>query len=460
MNIAVIGAGISGIAAARAAQNKNIAFDVYESTPNLGGIWRFDEATDRTTVYYNLFCNTTKQMMSFSDLPFADEIPDMPYHTQVDRYLNDYVDHFSLREHIRFEDPVVDVRKVDGRWEVTSQSQQATYDAVFVANGHHSVPNIPAVDGEFNGEILHSQAYKGPGPRFAGKRVLIVGLGNTAADMAADLVGVASQIDVSIRRTPFLMQKYTDTGVPYEHAIIRDRAPAESIACDVSGLDFPPSPVPVPSPGTEMDVYPTFASRLVDQVSSGNVRMRGPLSRFAGSTVHFKDGGSADYDVIFFSTGYRVEFPFLQQGAIEVDDRIGWQRLYKNIALPSDPTLFFIGLVQPVGSMSPTAEAQSIWSIAALTGEFSLPSRTDMEAEIEERVRRGLEKGSQMRAVEELNQIHYMTDLWQECTGKKSPFTPYFLQLLQRYKEASKRGYPHPQEGVIPASDCDGPHCH
>jgi len=459
LKIAIIGAGISGLAAARAAQKKDIAFDIYESTPHLGGIWHFDEAPDRTSVYRNLFCNTTKQMMSFSDLDFADDVPDMPYHTQVDQYLNDYADHFGIRDHIRFEDPVVSVRKVDGRWALESEGQQGTYGAVFVANGHHSVTNIPEVPGEFSGETFHSQAYKGPDPRFEGKRVLIVGLGNTGADIGYDLVGIASRVDVSIRRKPFLMRRYTEAGVPYEHAIIRDKAPAESVACDISGLDFPPSLPPAPNPGPEMDVYPTFADHFVGQVARDKIKMRGPLTRFEGPTVHFQDGECAEYDVVIFSTGYKVDFPFLPEGTVAVDDRIGWRRLYKNIALPRDPTLFFIGLVQPVGAVSTTAEAQASWSIAALTGEFSLPSEADMEAEIEERVRRGLEKSSQTRAVEELNQIHYMTDLWQQYSGKKSPFTPYFLQLAMRYKGALKRGYPHPQERVIPADALDGSHC-
>ena len=458
MKVAIIGAGVSGIAAGRAAMSKGVAYDIYESTADVGGIWHFDEAPDRTSVYYNLFCNTTKQMMSFSDLPFEDDIPDMPYHSQIDRYLNDYVDRYSIREHIRFKDPVTSVRKINDRWEVSSQSHQATYHAVLIANGHHSARSIPKVEGEFSGHILHSQAYKGPAPQFKGKRVLIVGLGNTAADIGADLVGVASRIDVSIRRTPFLMRKYTETGVPYEHAVIRDREPAESIACDISGLGFPPSPSPIPTPGDEMDVYPTFADRFVEQVSRGEIEMRGPLAKFDGPTVHFNDGDHVDYDVIIFATGYKVEFPFLPEGTIEVDDRIGWRRLYKNIVLPNDPTLFFIGLVQPVGAMPPTSEAQSIWSIAALTGELSLPSQEEMEAEIEARVLRGLEKGSQKRAVEELNQISYMTDLWQELTGKKTPFSPYFLKLLQRYKEALKRGYPHPKERLVPTDVCDGPH--
>ncbi|NNC99539.1 MAG: NAD(P)-binding domain-containing protein, partial [Gammaproteobacteria bacterium] len=409
VKVAIIGAGISGIAAARAAINKGVAFDMYESAAHIGGIWHFDEAPDRTSVYYNLFCNTTKQMMSYSDFPFEDDIPDMPYHTQIDRYLNDYVDRHSIRDHIRFEDPVTTLRKVNNRWELSSQGHQATYDAVLVANGHHSARSIPKVEGEFSGPVLHSQSYKGPAPQFKGKRVLIVGLGNTAADIGADLAGVASRVEVSIRRTPFLMRKYTEAGVPYEHAVIRDREPAESIACDISGLDFPPSPIPVPSPGDEMAVYPTFADRFVEQVSRGNIKMRGPLARFDGPTVHFNNGDRADYDVIVFSTGYKVDFPFLPEGAIDVDNRIGWRRLYKNIVPPSDPTLFFIGLVQPVGAMPPTSEVQSTWSIAALTGEFSLPSHEEMEAEIDARVLRGLEKGSQKRAVEELNQIHYMT---------------------------------------------------
>ncbi len=459
MKVAIIGAGVSGIAAARAAMKKDVEFDIYESTAHVGGIWHFNEAPDRTSVYYNLFCNTTKQMMAFSDLPFEDDIPDMPYHSQIDRYLNDYVDRYGIRDKIRFEDPVTSVRKVDNHWELTSQSHQATYQAVFVANGHHSARNIPEVAGEFSGQTLHSQSYKGPGPQFKGKRVLIVGLGNTAADIGVDLVDVADRVDVSIRRTPLLMRKYTEAGVPYEHAVIRDQEPAESIACDISGLNFPPSPIPVPTPGNEMDVYPTFADHFVEQVSRGKIDMRGPLTRFDGPAVHFADGDHADYDVIIFSTGYKVEFPFLPEEAIDVDERIGWRRLYKNIALPSDPTLFFIGLVQPVGAMPPTSEAQSTWSIAALNSEFSLPNKEEMEAEIDARVQKGLEKGSQKRAVEELNQIHYMTDLWQEVSGKKSPFSPYFMRLLQRYKEALKRGYPHPKERQLPPDVHDGPHC-
>jgi hypothetical protein len=121
--------------------------------------------------------------------------------------------------------------------------------------------------------------------------------------------------------------------------------------------------------------------------------------------------------------------------------------------------LFFIGLVQPVGAMPPTSEAQSSWSIGALTGEFALPSREEMDAEIDTRVLRGLEKGSQKRSVEELNQIHYMTDLWRQLSGSRSPLSPYFLRLTQRYKQALKRGYPHPRERQVPTDVRDGPHC-
>jgi len=147
--------------------------------------------------------------MRFSDFPMPDDFPDYGHHSDVLRYFEAYVDHFRIREHITFNTAVVDVCPVPGgQWDVTLDTGETRrYGAVLVANGHHWNPRYPQFPGTFNGQSIHSHHYKNS-QGLDGKHVLIVGIGNSACDIAIDLCRVAKYVYLSTRSSSWVVPKY------------------------------------------------------------------------------------------------------------------------------------------------------------------------------------------------------------------------------------------------------------
>ena len=164
----LIGAGSSGIAAAKALHERGLPFDCYELSDRVGGNWVFQNKNGISSSYRSLHINTSRERMEYSDFPMPKSYPDFPRHDHIARYFDDYVDHFGFRDRIRFGVGVDHVERLDdGRWEVrTTEGETETYDAVIVANGHHWDPRMPepAFPGSdtFEGLQLHSHAYMDP----------------------------------------------------------------------------------------------------------------------------------------------------------------------------------------------------------------------------------------------------------------------------------------------------------
>src|SRR3954447_9048696 len=189
--VCVIGAGASGIAAAKALHERGFGFDCFEASDRVGGNWVFGNRTGRSPAYRSLHTNTSRERTQFSDFPMPESYPDFPHHTQMAAYFDAYVDHFGFRERITFETLVTRAEpRPGGGWAITTDAGETReYDALIVANGHHWDPRRPepAFPGSdrFAGRQLHAHEYaREDAELFRDRSVVVLGMGNSAMDIA------------------------------------------------------------------------------------------------------------------------------------------------------------------------------------------------------------------------------------------------------------------------------------
>lgn len=356
-SIALIGAGPSGLAAARNLQKAGLAFQGFEAYSDVGGLWNI--ANPRSTVYESAHLISSKRMTEFAEFPMQDSVADYPSHKELQRYFAAFADKFDLRRHYRFGTRVLRVEPLgDGPsplWRVTwvaaeGAEQCAEFKAVVIANGTLAEPNMPRFEGHFTGELHHTSAYKSA-EMFKGKRVLIVGAGNSGCDIAVDAVHYADSVDISVRRGYYFVPKYVFG------------KPADTIG---GKLTLPPwlkqridsrilqwftgDPVRFGFPKPEYRMYeshPVVNSLILHHIGHGDVKVRPDIARFEGQTVHFKDGSRQDYDLVLAATGYQLHYPFIAR------ELLNWQgmapRLYLNIFAPRFTNLAVIGMVEASG---------------------------------------------------------------------------------------------------------------
>jgi dimethylaniline monooxygenase (N-oxide forming) len=386
----IIGAGSSGIAAAKALHERCIPFDCFEKSDRVGGNWVFANKNGMSAAYRDLFINTSRPRMEYSDFPMPETYPDFPHHTHIAAYFEDYVEHFGFREKIAFETGVAHARRrEDGVWEVELDGGETRlYDALLVANGHHwnprwPEPAFPGAD-TFTGKQLHAHSYV-DNSIFAGKRVVILGMGNSAMDIAVESSYVASRTYLAARGGAWIIPKYifgtpldqlpSDPRVPFK---IRQRMIHQLIKTYIGA----PERFGLPKPNHKFgEAHPTISGRILDRIQHGTVTPKPNIASFDGSQVHFVDGSVLDADVIVYCTGYKISFPFFDTDFVSApDNRI---ELFRRVFDPHIPNLFFIGLLQPLGAIMPLAEAQGAWVGDYLLGDYALPPVAKMRADIE-----------------------------------------------------------------------------
>jgi dimethylaniline monooxygenase (N-oxide forming) len=381
--VCIIGAGPCGIAAAAVMSGRSRHFDWFEQHEAPGGNWLFGSPT--SAAYRHLHTNTSKTRTAYPDFPMPAQIPDYPHHSDVLDYLNAYVDHHQLRSCITLDTRVDAVRRVSDGWRVTICSgEQRRYSAVIVANGHLWQPSWPdPPPGDFAGMVMHAHDYVDNEP-MRGLRVVVVGLGNTAADVAVEVSGVAERTFLSTRSGSWVVPKYL-FGRPVDTLGTSARIPLRlrnlSSEAAIRMLIGSPKRYGLPAPaGRYGDSHPVVSTRLLDALAHRAVRPKPPIAAFDADGVRFADGSCERVDVIINCTGYRVSFPFLADGVLRVDDnRV---ELFHQVVAPSQPGLFFLGLVQPVGSVLPIAHGQATWIADLLDGVAKLPSAHEMHSHI------------------------------------------------------------------------------
>ena len=216
MKVCIIGAGASGIAACKTLQDHHIDFDCYEKGSDIGGLWWYGNDNGQNSIYRSLCINTSKQMMSYSDFPMPADYPVYPDHALVHQYFSNYVDHFKFRDKIKFKTTVTAIKKTGDKYSVsTDKDASQEYDAGIVCNGHHWNPVFASFDGKFDGEILHAHDYK-TAEKFHNKKVLVIGIGNSAVDIACELSNVSEKVMISTRSGAYIIPKYL-FGIPTDH---------------------------------------------------------------------------------------------------------------------------------------------------------------------------------------------------------------------------------------------------
>ena len=384
--VCVIGAGSSGIAAAQVLAERGIDFDCFERGSGVGGNWRYENDNGVSAAYRSLHINTSRRQMAYESYPMPADFPDYPHHTQIAAYFDDYVDHFGLRERIRFRTTVERVAPGAGGagWEVvTDDGETRQYRAVLVANGHHWDPRWPEppFPGEFSGRELHAHDYRTP-EGLEDRRVLVLGIGNSACDIAVEASRVAEMTYLAMRRGAYVVPKYI-SGRPTDElgSPALSRLPLQVLrffyARAVKTAAGDPTDYGLPKPDHKLaEAHPTVSSELLPRIGHGRIKPKPNIERLEGRQVRFVDGSVEEIDVIVYCTGYRISFPFLDAELISTEDnRV---RLYRRVVHPERQGLYFIGLVQPLGAIMPIAEEQSKWVADLLLGDVALPSRRRM----------------------------------------------------------------------------------
>ena len=386
----VIGAGSSGIAAAKALHERGIPFDCFEKSNRVGGNWVFGNVNGMSSAYRSLHINTSRERMEYSDYPMPVTYPDFPHHTQIAKYFDDYVDHFGFREKITFETGVEHAeRGEDGVWDLTFDSGESRrYDALLVANGHHWDPRWPEppFPGHFGGKQMHSHHYV-ENTDFSDKNVLVVGIGNSAMDIAVEASFVARKTLISSRRGAYILPKYL-FGRPLDQIGVNALTPILPFAFR-RGILMTMYRIGVgkvqdyglPEPDHKIgEAHPTISADFLNRIAHGEMTWKPSLAALDGGRVRFEDGSVEEIDVIVWCTGYKISFPFFDEGFISAPDND--LPLYRRVFKPGIDNLFFLALLQPLGATMPLAEAQGRWISSYLRGEYRLPSQPEMEADI------------------------------------------------------------------------------
>jgi len=373
---------------------RGIPFDCFEKGSMIGGNWRYENDNGTSSAYRSLHINSARKLMSYRAFPMPADYPDYPSHYQVAKYFDDYAERFGLAEKITFRTEVVAAEPNDDGWEVTVEDADGkrraeSYRAVIVANGHHWKPRWPEPSfrgaDEYEGEQMHVHHYREP-DILEGKRVLVLGIGNSAVDVAVESSRIAEKTLLAMRRGAYVLPKFLG-GKP-----IDESAPPV--------MSYLPIPVQrfffnrllkmsigdmtdygLPKPDHKLlEAHPTVSSELLPRLGHGDITAKPNIDRFnGGRTILFADGSEEEVDLVIYCTGYEMSFPFLDEKVFASHDNR--MPLYKRAVSVENPGLYFIGFIQPLGPIMPIAEAQAEWIADLLTGKAALPSPSDMRQE-------------------------------------------------------------------------------
>ena len=387
--VCIIGAGSSGMAAAKALAARGVALEGFELGSDIGGMWRYEKDNGLSSAYRSLHIDTSRGNLGYPDHPIPETCPDFLSHGEVLEWLESYAQRFDLKRHFRFNCKVEKVApEPEGTWRVQlADGAERRFRAVVVANGHLWDPRIANFPGHFDGELLHAHHYRTAAP-FADKNVLVVGIGNSAVDIAVDVCKSARRTFLSTRRSAWVMPKYI-MGIPIDrwsgflarklHLPTPVTRTLLRWLAVLSVGDQRRFGVPRPQHAIWQE-HATLSQELLPYCGHGWIRMKPNVRTLQGAQVAFDDGSVEPLDAIILATGYRTSFPFLDPQLFQVTEDV--PALYRRMAPPQLPGLFFLGLVQPVGPTIPLVEVQSRWLAALLGGDMRLPAAPTMAREI------------------------------------------------------------------------------
>ncbi|KAM9831331.1 flavin-containing monooxygenase 5-like [Neosynchiropus ocellatus] len=407
--VAVIGAGPSGLCSVKACLEEGMVPTCFESGDDMGGLWRFKEVSEpnRANIYRSLTINISKEMMCYSDFPIPADYPNYMHHSKILTYFRMYAEHFKLREHIRYQTSVKRVtQRPDfartGQWEVVTenrdgQEERHVFDAVICCSGHYTYPNLPLKDfpgiETFEGQYFHSWDYKGS-EDMHGKRVVVIGIGNSGSDIAVESSKIADQVYLSTRRGAWVVRQVSDDGLPVDmkyntrfvHILFQLFPMAFFNWFGENKLNamYDHTMYALKPKHRLFSQVPVINDDLPLRILSGSVVIKPNVKEIRGSTVVFDDGTTVEkVDTIVFATGYNYDFPYLPKDTMyKTGHRVG---LYKYVFPPNmqHPTLAVVGFIHGLGAIMVQAEMQVRWATRVFKGLIKLPSNSAMLQAVE-----------------------------------------------------------------------------
>ena len=381
LKIAVIGAGPSGITTIKnlvEAGYKNVT--CFEMNDQVGGNWVYSETEGHSSVFKTTHIISSRKFSEYTDFPMPSSFPDYPSQQELLQYFNDYVDHFQIRPYIQFNSRVSRASLTKNQWTITLEDQREDhFDLLIVCNGHHWDPRIPSYPGHFSGEILHSHSFKN-NQKFSGKKVLVVGGGNSACDIAVEISRVAKKTSISMRRgyhfiPKFIMGMPSDTfysktlWIPKRIRLFLQKLVLRLVQGKYEnyGLQIPDHDI--------LETHATVNSELLYFIKHGKIKPKVNIQSFENNQVVFEDGSQEKFDTIIYATGYKITFPFFDTKVVDYENNP--VELYNYCFHPHIHNLMFVGLLQPLGCIWPLADLQAQQIVQFLNGTWKLPQNLD-----------------------------------------------------------------------------------
>jgi hypothetical protein len=384
MKVAVIGVGPSGITALKNLVDQGLDVVAFDRNHEVGGNWIYSENESHSSVFDTTHIISSKTLSQYEDFTFEDfdpSVSDYPSHDELWRYFQAYAKRFNLYQFIQFGTLVIHCEQINAAtWEITTEKDGARkveqFTHLVVCNGHHWKPRFPEYPGIFTGEFIHSHNFKKAAP-FAGKRVLVIGGGNSACDVAVETSRVSQKTAISWRRgyrivPKFFFGKPSDVVAEQSKWMpIKVRTFFNQILLKIMlGKNELYGLRPITEPFGSS--HPTINDELLHKIRHGKVLPRMDIKRFEGEKVIFEDGREEVFDSIVACTGYWLSHPFFDKELINYSE--GPVPLWLKMFHPTISNLYFIGMFQPLGCIWPGAELQSKIMAQELAGKWQRPS--------------------------------------------------------------------------------------
>jgi hypothetical protein len=334
----VIGAGPAGLATSRELSRRKVRHVVLERGTAPGHTWR--------NLYDSLVLHTGKHMSSLPGRRFPSSTPLFPTRDDFVRYLADYTAEFALP--VETGAQVTRVERTSRGWLVhTAGGPPRATRAIVIATGIVANPHVPNLAGlnRFRGRVRHSVDYRRPSD-VAGARVLVVGAGNSAGEIAAELAGAGKQVTLAVRSGAMVVPLKV-LGIPIQYVSIgygylprRAQRALATLAGRLASRRRGKGALPPPFPG-DCPKVPIIGAHLTSALASGAIELKGGIESFTAAGVRFVDGSEQSFDDVVLATGYRAALAVL--GDQVSMDECGFGLRRRRVISVDQPDLYFVG---------------------------------------------------------------------------------------------------------------------
>ena len=394
-DVTVIGAGWSGVTATKYMLEEGLTVVALERRDGLGGLWYYSDDPTEKTVMKSTRTTSSATLSEMSDYPMPEGV-EFPHHQQVLQYLQSYSSFFHVLPRIVFNTTVTTAEKRDGLWHITTANGDTYTSRFLVVCTGQTVPVTDPKDTkfkDFTGSIYHAKEIKEPLAAYRGKRLLIYGGGETAADICSDWFNYSSAVCWSVPRGQHFFRRYGKV-LPWKKPQAFDKASSHLLRmitpfhCSKPGLAwickwttsgsllaYQGHGIPEWRNGTPfMHQFINKNGHILDLVDYKRVIPKGAITACNGKEITFADGSSSEFDIVILSTGYKESFSFLPEERRPQN----FLHLHKHVLNNEDPSLAFVGYIRPViGSMFAIIEMQSRWLAKINSGSIPLKPKAE-----------------------------------------------------------------------------------